>query len=133
MNKEKLINLYSACPDKYGTAEMIGTTYQTLYNIIYKDSDFKVSLLEKIAKYFNVSVGFFFDEENGVTDDKMLGNKDLEEQVIRLREENNKLKTELTRLNNPNLSQKENRIYNLWMKFMEVTSEMQELYKENEE
>lgn len=133
MNKEKLIKLYSACQDKYGAAEKMGTTYQTLYNIIYKDSDFKVSLLERIANYFKVPVGYFFNEANSVKNDNLFGGENLEEQIIHLREENNKLKAELTRLNNPNLSQKENRIYNLWMKFMEVTSEMQELYKENEE
>lgn len=125
MNKEKLINLYSACPDKYGTAEMIGTTYQTLYNIIYKDSDFKVSLLEKIAKHFNVPVGFFFDEDNG----KVSEDQNLEEQIIHLREENRRLKEELTRMSDPKLVEKENKIYNLWMKFMEITEEMQVLYK----
>lgn len=130
MNKEKLINLYSTCPDKYGAAEKMGTTYQTLYNIIYKDSDFKVSLLEKIAKYFKVPVGFFFDEEN-----KTLTEDDYSqaEEIMQLREENAKLKDKVACLSDPNHSEKENRVYNLWMKFMEVTAEMQELYKEKGE
>lgn len=129
MNKEKLINLYSACQDKYGAAEKMGTTYQTLYNIIYKDSDFKVSLLEKIAKYFKVPVGFFFDEE--IVDVQV--DDDLAEQISSLREENSKLKELIATMSDPNHSEKENRVYNLWMKFMEVTAEMQELYKEKGE
>ena len=62
MNVEKLKNLYSQCSDKYAAASEMGTTYQTLYNIIYKGSVCKVDLLKRIANYFNVSVGYFFDE-----------------------------------------------------------------------
>ena len=44
--------------------------------------------------------------------------------------ENIKLKQEITRLKSSKLLTKDSRIYNVWMKFMEITSEMQELYKE---
>ncbi|WP_231725328.1 hypothetical protein [Prevotella amnii] len=40
----------------------MGTTYQTLYNLIYKGSICKVDLLEKIAAFYRVPVGYFFDE-----------------------------------------------------------------------
>lgn len=66
MNVEKLKNLYSACRDKYAAAKEMGTTYQTLYNIIYKGSVCKVDLLQQIAKYFNVPVSYFFDEEEEI-------------------------------------------------------------------
>jgi hypothetical protein len=36
-------------------------------------------------------------------------------------------------MKDPNLKDKSERIYNIWMKFMDVTEEMQELYKENKE
>ena len=47
-----------------------------------------------------------------------------------LLEENRKLREELARMNNPEQADKNERIYSLWVKFMEVASEMQELYKE---
>lgn len=127
MNTEKLKNLYTACPDKYGAAQEMGTTYQSLYNIIYKGSVCKVDLLQRIANYFKVPVGYFFDEEHQLP----LYNEHGE--LERLREENRRLKEKLTRMSDPKLIEKENKIYNLWMKFMEITEEMQVLYKEKGE
>lgn len=57
----------------------------------------------------------------------------VDDEVIRLREEVRRLKDELTRMSDPNLKEKENKVYNLWMKFMQITMEMQELYKEEKE
>ena len=34
-----------------------------MYNIIYKGSICKVDLIERIAKFYGVPVGYFFDEE----------------------------------------------------------------------
>ena len=62
MNVGRLIVLWEQSKDKYGDAEKIGTTYQTMYNIIYKRRPFKVDLLEKIAKFYHVPIGYFFDE-----------------------------------------------------------------------
>ena len=62
MNIGRLKALWERSTDKYGDAEKIGTTYQTMYNIIYKERPFKVDLLEKIAKFYHVQVGYFFDE-----------------------------------------------------------------------
>ncbi len=62
MNIEKLRALFEKSTDKYGDAKEIGTTYQTLYNLIYKGSICKVDLLEKIAAFYRVPVGYFFDE-----------------------------------------------------------------------
>lgn len=64
MNKEKLKRLYEGCQDKYAAAKAFGSTYQSMYNLLYKEgTTCKVDLLERIAAYFNVSVGFFFDDE----------------------------------------------------------------------
>ena len=62
MNVGRLKVLWEQSKDKYGDAEKIGTTYQTMYNIIYKQRPFKVDLLEKIAKFYHVPIGYFFDE-----------------------------------------------------------------------
>ena len=62
MNIEKLRVLFEKSTDKYGDAKEMGTTYQTLYNLIYKGSICKVDLLEKIAAFYRVPVGYFFDE-----------------------------------------------------------------------
>ena len=72
MNVGRLKTLWERSTDKYGDAEKIGTTYQTMYNIIYKCRPFKVDLLEKIAKFYHVPIGYFFDE----TDAKGLPEKE---------------------------------------------------------
>lgn len=64
MNIEKLKALFEKSPDKYGDAKQMGTTYQSLYNLIYKGSVCKVDLLERIAAFYRVPVGYFFDEVN---------------------------------------------------------------------
>ena len=64
MNKEKIKRLYEGCPDKYAAAKAFGSTYQSMYNLLYKEgTTCKVDLLERIASYFNVPVSFFFDDE----------------------------------------------------------------------
>lgn len=62
MNVEKLRVLFEKSTDKYADAKEMGTTYQTLYNLIYRGSICKVDLLEKIAAFYRVPVGYFFDE-----------------------------------------------------------------------
>jgi hypothetical protein len=64
MNTERLKILFEKSRDKYADSKTIGTTYQTMYNIIYKDSVCKVDLLEKIAKFYKVPIGYFFDEDD---------------------------------------------------------------------
>ena len=68
MNIDKLKSLFEASKDKYGDAEKIGVTYEAIRKIL-AGSDPKVSTIEKIAKYYNVPVGYFFDEAeaNGKT------------------------------------------------------------------
>lgn len=63
MNKEKLRILYEACNDKYAAAKEFGSTYQSMYNLLYKEgTTCKVDLLERIAAYFHVPVSHFFDD-----------------------------------------------------------------------
>lgn len=62
MNKDKLKALFEASHDKYADAKRMGTTYQTITNVLYRGADLKVGTLEKIANFYNVPVGYFFDE-----------------------------------------------------------------------
>jgi transcriptional regulator with XRE-family HTH domain len=86
MNAEKLKILFEKSKDKYADSKLIGTTYQTMYNIIYKDSICKVDLLEKIAKFYKVPVGYFFDEEKSDNNENDLLNEldSLKQEVERL-------------------------------------------------
>lgn len=61
MNTDKLRKLFEASTDKYGDARKMGTTYQNVMNIL-NGGDLKVSTLEKIARFYHVPVGYFFDE-----------------------------------------------------------------------
>ena len=61
MNVDKLRRLFEKSTDKYGDARKMGTTYQAIKNIL-NGADPKVSTLEGIARFYNVPVGYFFDE-----------------------------------------------------------------------
>ncbi len=78
MNVERLKALFEKSKDKYADAREIGTTYQTIYNILYKGSNCKVDLLKKIADFYKVPIGYFFDEELNKTiisgDKNQIGN-----------------------------------------------------------
>ena len=89
MNTEKLKVLFEKSDDKYADSQKIGTTYQTMYNIIYKGSVCKVDLLQKIASFYKVPVGYFFDEE------PILSNEDITNELNIAYQEINKLKKEI--------------------------------------
>jgi hypothetical protein len=88
MDAGKLKILFEKSKDKYADSKSIGTTYQTMYNIIYKGSVCKVDLLEKIAKFYKVPIGYFFDEEKSTTNENDLLNEldSLKQEVERLNE-----------------------------------------------
>ncbi|MCM1078529.1 MAG: helix-turn-helix transcriptional regulator [Bacteroidales bacterium] len=90
MNVDKLRSLFEQSTDKYATAKEIGTSYQSMYNILYKGSVPKVDLLEKIAKHYNVPVGYFFDEEPSTSDTSDIVTT-LMEELVALRKQNEKL------------------------------------------
>lgn len=114
MSKEKV--------DAAELARRLDKTKQAVYDMIEKQ-DVSTSVLRKLSEIFNVPLTYF------VTDDDMTNIVSHAEIEI-LKAENANLKSELERLKNLKFPAKEGKIYNLWMKFMEVTEEMQELYKE---
>jgi len=63
MNVEKLRNLYENANKKSQIGDKIGISRTALFDIMNENVSPKVENLEKIAKYFNVPVGYFFDEE----------------------------------------------------------------------
>ncbi|MGN0228979.1 MAG: hypothetical protein ACI4BH_04125 [Muribaculaceae bacterium] len=68
MNKERLRILYEGCTDKYAAAKEFGSTYQSMYNLLYKEgTTCKVDLLERIAAYFHVPVSHFFDDSQEIS------------------------------------------------------------------
>lgn len=67
MNTEKLKTLFEGSTDKYSDARKMGSSYQTIYNIIYKGSIPRVDLLERIAAFYGKPVGYFFDEEENTS------------------------------------------------------------------
>lgn len=88
MNIDKLKKLFENSDDKYADSQKIGTTYQTMYNIIYKGSMCKVDLLQKIASFYKVPVGYFFDEEQKHTSEDVTSKLNVAYQEIdRLKKE----------------------------------------------
>lgn len=95
MNIEKLKELFESSDDKYADSHRIGTTYQTMYNIIYKGSVCKVDLLQKIALFYKVPVGYFFDDPVVSTQDELLSREldTAKKEIERLRKEIEELRT----------------------------------------
>ena len=100
-------------------ARMLGIIPQSL-NQMLNAQDVKSDLIEDLCRVLNLSIDYFYCG----TDYAIDGDNTAE--IVALKKENDKLKSELNRLRNL----KDGKVYNLWMKFMEITSEMQELYKE---
>ena len=61
MNIKKIEALFKASNGKYIEAELMGLSYQSIKNIL-EGNDPRVSTIEKIAKHYNLPVGYFFDE-----------------------------------------------------------------------
>lgn len=95
MNIQKLKDLFEASDDKYADSQKIGTTYQTMYNIIYKGSLCKVDLLQKIANFYKLPVGYFFDDYDYYNKDESLSREldKAKKEIERLRKEIEELRT----------------------------------------
>lgn len=103
-------------------ARLLGVPPQSL-NQTLNAKDVKSGFLEDLCKALGKDMGFFYGIS--VTNPN--------EEMKELRKENEKLKKQIDILSNIPSPSKESKVYKLWMKFMEITSEMQELYKEEKE
>lgn len=105
-------------------ARLLGVPPQSV-NQSLNAKDIKSGFLEDLCRVLGKDMSFFYGNNADESEVKCL-RKENEE----LRREIFELKRELTRMQDPDLESKNNKIYRLWMKFMEITEEMQELYKE---
>lgn len=102
-------------------AEMIGVFPQS-FNKTLQSDDVRSGLLEDLCRVLDKDISFFYGGETSAVEEKV--------ELEKLRKENAELKNELERIKSLKLPNKDSKIYSLWMKFMEITSEWQEMYKE---
>lgn len=75
----------------------IGVTSQTIYDYYSEKSQISIKNLRKIAEFFNVSVGYFFDKNpNGMNGNSIVGNNNKQGIIISQNSEIDKLKSELS-------------------------------------
>ena len=77
MNVDKIRALFEDSENKYSDAKRMGITYEALRKII-NGGDLKVSTLEKIARYYEKPVSYFFDEVTVEKKRERQGTKQLE-------------------------------------------------------
>lgn len=104
-------------------ARQLGVPPQSV-NQTLNAKDVKSGFLEDLCRVLNKDMSFFYGDASISS---------VDDEVKRLREENAVLKAELARQHDVHLPAKDSKVYNLWMKFMQITMEMQELYKEEKE
>ena len=63
MNTDKLRKLFESSTNKQDDARKMGITVNAMRKIL-AGGDMKVGTLEKIAKFYGVPVGYFFDESD---------------------------------------------------------------------
>ena len=129
-------------------ARMLGITPQAL-NQLLNAKDVKTGLLEDLCRVLGKDMSFFYEtneesvpEGYSVADDFRDGVKDmlhLQKRNRQLLEENERLRDELSRRDDPNHSAKESEVYRLWMEYMRLTEmqmnltdRMRELYQKKE-
>lgn len=95
-----------------------------------------LKLAEMISDKYNVSLDWLIYGDNISIQDINIPNTDtcadnsVQQELETLKNENASLKKELDRLKALKLPTKDSKVYNLWMKFMEITCEWQEMYEE---
>lgn len=100
----------------------------------FKADDVRTGTLERLCEVLNKDMSFFYDiPSKHVTDEDDEIITGMRDAIEALQHENSSLKAELIRLENIKLPTKDSKVYNLWMKFMEITCEWQEMYKEEKE
>ena len=101
-------------------AKRLNKSKQAIYDMLEK-KDLNTSILRELAEIFKVPVTYFLTDG-----EEILLNS--QEEVDSMRMEITSLKNEIERLRVLKFPTKDSRVYDLWMKFMDVTFEMQKLY-----
>ena len=111
-------------------ARQLGVPPQSI-NQTLNAKDIKSGFLEDLCRVLDKDMSFFYDipskKETDEEDETIIG---MRKAIEALQQENTALQVEIIRLKELKLPTKDSRVYNLWMKFMEITCEWQELYKE---
>jgi transcriptional regulator with XRE-family HTH domain len=107
-------------------ARLLGVPPQSI-NQSLNAKDIKTGFLEDLCRVLGKDMSFFY----GAADGNSLVNQ-LRQENSELKNEIRDLKRELSMYSNPDEA-KNGKIYKLWMKFMDITAEMQEMYKEEKE
>ena len=117
-------------------ARRLGTIPETIGQK-FEAKDIKTGFLEELCKVLEVNMSFFYGGDSSQVSDELekakTTIKHLYEAVEQLQEDNSRLKSEIIHLQNPERDKRESEIYRLWMKQMEITERMQELYKSQKE
>lgn len=92
--------------------------------------DVKSGFLEDLCRVFDMDISFFYSGESSA---KSRDVEELKDYISHLQKENQELRSELSLKKDPDLQSKESEIYRLWMKQMEITERMQELYQSQKE
>lgn len=129
-------------------ARLLNVPPQSL-NQTLNAKDIKSGFLEDLCRVLGKDMSFFYEsneesvpEGYSVADNFKDGVKDmlhLQKRIGQLLEENQRLRDELSRRNDPDHSSKESEVYRLWMehmrlseKLMNITDRMRELYQQKE-
>ena len=116
--------------NKAAFAKAIGIAPTSITNYLGKQRASKPSadLLEKIVNSLDIDAMWLLTGKGEMR--RMSIDEATMMEIESLKGENASLKKELERLKALKIPTKDSKVYNLWMKFMDITSEMQELYKE---
>lgn len=117
-------------------ARRLGVVPQSVIQTL-EAKDIKSGFIEDLCRVLDKDISFFYGGESSQTSDELeKANsqiKHLFEAVQQLQDENSRLKSEIVHLENPDREKKESEVYRLWMKQMEITERMQELYQKQKE
>ena len=116
--------------NKAAFAKAIGIAPTSITNYLGKQRASKPSadLLEKIVNSLDIDAMWLLTGKGEMR--RMSIDEAAVMEIESLKEENASLKKELERLKALKIPTKDSKVYSLWMKFVDITSEMQELYKE---
>lgn len=110
-------------------AELMGVFPQSFNKTLQAD-DVKSGFIEKLARVLNKDLAFFYDMPASSSN----------EEIVRLKKENERLKEELCMMKDPEQPKKESEVYRLWMEHMKLSEQqmalsdrMRELYQKQKE
>lgn len=110
-------------------ARRLGVVPQSVIQTL-EAKDIKSGFIESLCREFSLDASFFYGGEASTSGEEV---SKLLDQISTLKEEIKRLKDELRMKDDPEQPTKESEVYRLWMKQMEITERMQELYKSQKE